>query len=707
LDGLDRFRSFSVPTLSDKQGLSGDPFSVLATRDGGIWLGTVSGLNHWDRGQVMVFRKRDGLPDDSIQTLFQDSPGQLWVSTNVGLGRFEPGRFVPVGGTTGTYVYSMAEDNRGSIWISSYQGVLHLVNGSVAEQIPWARLRRERPAAALLYDRSRGGLWLGFWDGALLYLSDGQVRASYSEAEGLGRGWVSALQLADDGAVWAATEGGLSRINDGRIATLSSKNGLPCDSVAWTIEDDDHFVWLYTACGLARVARAELDAWVANPKHTIQPSVFDASDGVRLHSIPYSGYSPHVTKAADGRLWFVAGDGVSVIDPRHLPVNKLPPPVHIEQIVSDRKLRWQNFSGTAASNLRLPALSRDLQIDYTALSLVAPEKVRFRYKLEGEDKDWQDAGNRRQAFYTNLAPRHYRFRVMASNNSGVWNETGDSLEFSIAPAYYQTTWFLTSCVAAFLALLWALHLYRLRQVAKEFHAGLEGRVGERMRIARELHDTLLQSFQGVLLKFSAVKYVMRSRPDEAEEVLERIIDQARAAITEGRDAVQGLRSSTVLTNDLARAIGTFGEGLAADLSSHPAAANGPQFRVQVEGKSRDLPPLVRDEVYHIACESLRNAFRHAQAKRIEVQLRYDPRQFRLRIVDNGKGIDPAVLSAGGRAGHHGLPGINERAGLAGGKLSVWSRLDSGTEIELTIPASIAYTTSTPERRSMASGKGTG
>ncbi|PWU05969.1 MAG: hypothetical protein C5B51_13305 [Terriglobia bacterium] len=336
--------------------------------------------------------------------------------------------------------------------------------------------------------------------------------------------------------------------------------------------------------------------------------------------------------------------------------------------------------------MRLPALTRELQVDYTALSLVDAEKNQFRYKLEGYDKGWQEAGTRRQAFYTNLGPGNYRIRVMAANNSGVWNEAGASLDFSVAPAYYQTTWFRGCVVLAFFAALWGLHRYRLHQMARVFNARMEARVGERTRVARDLHDTLLQSFQGVLLKFSTVKYLIHSRSDDAEETLDRYIDQARAAITEGRDAVQGLRSSTVVANDLARAVTSFGQGLTAD----HAGPDCPELRVFVEGKSQDLPPLVRDEVYKIACECLRNAFRHAHAKRIEVQIGYEPRQFRLRLLDNGKGIDPEVLIAGGRAGHHGLPGLHERAELAGGKLSVWSQLNSGTEIELTIPAAIAY-----------------
>jgi signal transduction histidine kinase len=455
------------------------------------------------------------------------------------------------------------------------------------------------------------------------------------------------------------------------------------------------------ACGLVRLSLPELDAWAVtadkDPKRQIQATIFDASDGVRGHSAT-TGYSPSVAKSTDGKLWFLPWDGVSVIDPRQLPFNKLPPPVYIERITADSK------TYDAASDVKgqapLPPLVRDLKIDYTALSLVAPEKVLFRYRLEGWNRDWQDAGDRRQAFYGNLSPGKYRFRVRACNNSGVWNEAGTSLDFAIAPAYYQTTWFRLSCVGAFLALLGALYQLRLRQVARQFNMRLEERVGERTRIARDFHDTLLQSFQGVLMKFHAVTYMLMDLP-EAQKTLETVIEQARQALTEGRDAVQGLRSSTVVTNDLARAISALGEELAADQTGR----NCPEFRVQVEGTPRDLAPLVRDEVHRIAGEALRNAFRHAQAGRIEVEIRYDQRRLRLRVQDNGKGIDPKVLCGGGRAGHYGLPGMHERAKLVGGKLAVWSELGSGTEAELTIPASVAYLKSPVARQTMSSGIG--
>jgi signal transduction histidine kinase len=296
--------------------------------------------------------------------------------------------------------------------------------------------------------------------------------------------------------------------------------------------------------------------------------------------------------------------------------------------------------------------------------------------------------------------------VTACNNSGVWNEAGAFLDFSVAPAYYQTAWFRGLCAAAFALLLWLIYQLRLRQLARQFNMGVEARVRERTRIARELHDTLLQSFHGLLLRFQSASNLLPERPAEAKQRFESAIDQAAQAITEGRDAVQGLRSSMVETNNLARAISALGEQLVADEPSH----NSPVFHVHVEGTPRNLHPILRDEVYRIAAEALRNAFRHACAKRVEVEIRFDERQLRLRVRDNGKGIDPNVLKEGGRAGHWGLSGMRERAKLIGGNLELWSELDSGMEVELSIPASSAYRTSAGPRRSWLaeklSGKGT-
>jgi len=662
-------------------------------------------LRRWNNGQITTPRTGSGKPDGKLDgqepnSLLQDSRGRIWVSTLSGLGYLENDRFITMRGVPGGYVHGIAEDTAGNVWISNQQsGLIRLSPRGEVERIPWDRLGHQ-DSAVLTADPLRGGLWLGFFLGGVAYFMDGQVRASYTVADGLGKGMVGNLLLDHAGTLWAATEGGLSRLKNGRLATLTSKNGLPCDTVHWVIEDDAYAIWLYTPCGLLRIARPDLEAWAdaaekdKNTTRTIQAMVFDSSDGVRSNAIA-GGYRPLVAKSLDGKLWFSPFDGVSVIDPGDLHFNNLRPPVHIEQVIADRK----TYDATSDVNgrLPLPALIRDLEIDYTALSLVAPEKVLFRYMLEPRDHDWQDAGNRRRAFYTDLPPGNYRFRVMACNNSGVWNEAGTFLDFYIKPAYYQTTWFRLSCVGAFLLLLGALYQMRLRQVARKFNLRMEERVGERTRIARDLHDTLLQSFQAVLLKFHSVTYV-QGLPNEAHRKLEGALDQAEQAITEARDAVQGLRSSTVITNDLAQAISAFGE----ELAVAQTGPNRPDFRVTVEGKSRDLVPLVRDEIHRIACEALQNAFRHAQATQIEVEIMYERRQVRLRIRDNGKGIDKKVVEGGGRAGHYGLPGMRERAELVGGDLVVWSKRDSGTEIELTIPAPIAYARSQVARRSTSS-----
>jgi signal transduction histidine kinase/ligand-binding sensor domain-containing protein len=693
-NGLDRFRELPAVTYSGKQGLPGPPDgAVFSAGDGSVWFSTYYALDRLDHGQLTVYHPQTapvsagvreilvrGLPPQLLASFAQDSRGRIWFSSQSASGYLENGRFISA--APGGVVTAILNDPSGNVWIA-YQnlGLVRWSESHEPERIPWEVFSRNDLGRSLAADPLQGGIWLGFFKGGIAYFRDGNVRASYSAANGLAAGSVYSLEFDSEGVLWAAAEGGLSRLKKGRIDTLTSRNGLPCNSVHWMLEDDDRSLWLMTACGLVRVARSELIAWDASPDKAgwkIKPTIFDASDGVT--SRPSAGaQTPHAAKSPDGKLWFWNEDGIGMIDPRHLLVNKLPPPVEIEQITADRK------TYAAAGRVRLPPLVRDLEIDYTALSFVAPEKIRFKYKLEGHDRDWEEVGNRRQAFYTDLPPRRYRFRVMAANNSGVWNEAGASLDFSVDPAYYQTTWFRALVVAAFLALLAAFYQLRLIYLKRQFAVRMEARVNERMRLARDLHDTLLQSFQGVLLKFHAVTFRLGDRP-EAKKDLDAAIEQARAAIAEGRDAVQGLRSSVALTNDLARAITTLGEGLASDQNG----AEAPDFRVAVEGASRDLAPLVRDEAYRIGGEALRNAFRHANAKRIEVEIHYEARLLRLRVRDDGKGIDRQVLGAGGRGGHHGLPGMRERAELVGGKLAVWSELHSGTEIDLVIPAAIAY-----------------
>jgi signal transduction histidine kinase/ligand-binding sensor domain-containing protein len=693
--GLDRFREVPIRNYSKKEGLPSDALrSVVAARDGSLWLAAPDGLTRWKDGQTTIFRRPSGLPDDSTQSLFEDSRGRIWVFTKGGLAYSDGSRFVAVPGVPSEEVFSITGDDAGNLWLSGNRGLTHLRSARIVEHFPWSTVRRTQQAKVVLSDR--GGVWLSFWnDGGVEYFKDGQLRTSFGVAEGLGKGVVPGIQLDEDGALWAATAGGISRIKDGHVSTLTSGNGLPCDTIHWTIRDDSRALWAYAACGLFRIARTELDTWIAQPTRRIETTFWDAADGVQVLAAP-SSYGPFSARSADGKLWFLGAEGIQVIDPHRLSVNTVPPPVHVERLIADHETRSRRLPGGGpAPSVRLPPRVRDLQIDFTALSFAAPEKVRFKYHLDGQDRDWREVLNERQVQYSNLHPGTYRFRVIAANNSGVWNEQGDLLEFSISPAYYQTAWFAALCAAGALGLLWAGYRVRVRQLHHQFEMALDARVSERTRIARELHDTLLQSFHGLLLRFQTVSQLWADRPELAKEKLDVAITEAARAITEGRHAVQGLRESTVGTSDIADAISALGAELAAARGDRQA----PAFRVTVEGDPRPLHPILRDDIYKITTEALRNAFWHAEATDVEVEIRYDRQQFRLRVQDDGKGFDEALLPRQAAAGHYGVPGMRERAALMGGTLTVWSKEGAGTAVELCIPSRSAYV-KTRSRRSL-------
>jgi PAS domain S-box-containing protein len=460
--GLDRFRKLTVATLSGQRGEASDiTKSILAAADGSVWVATFDGVTRWKDGRPAQVGTGSKLLDGGAQSLFQDHRGRVWASTYGGLAYFRGDELVPVDGQPGNEVASMAGDEAGTLWLSGPSGLARLQNGRHVETVPWPALGRRQQAKVLVADQ--GGVWMSFWqDGGVLYFKDGQVRSRYTTALGLGKGHVSGLRLDRDGAVWAATEeGGLSRIKDGRISTLTTANGLPCNTIHWSIEDDHRSLWVYAACGLVRIARDEVDAWIGNHAHRVVAKRWGAADGVPLRSVSPAYFNPPVAKATDGKLWIVSGEAVQVIDPDNLPFNKIPPTVYIEQVIADRK------PYSVANGLHLPPLVRDVTIEFTALSLIDPHTVQFRYRLEGHDDEWQEAGDRRQAFYTNLRPGNFRFHVKASNNSGVWNEEGAQLQFSIAPAFYQTLWFRIACAALIAGLVWSGFLLRTRRLRHE------------------------------------------------------------------------------------------------------------------------------------------------------------------------------------------------------------------------------------------------
>jgi signal transduction histidine kinase/ligand-binding sensor domain-containing protein len=685
--GLDCFHESLVVPFSPNEGLAaGTANAVLASDDGTVWLAGAGSLDAVRRDGVTSIR----LPGRSPGPLWQDHVGRLWFGTGTDLNTYDHGRLRVINRLDGSpvgMVAAIAEDRDQNVWVSVDVGsaarkLFRIRDLRVQEEFGPDRI----PLVRRIAPDPTGGIWLGFEDGDLGHYRSGKLEI-FPLRKGADIGYPG-LTIDGDGSAWVSTWSGLVRWKNYEMKTLTSKNGLPCDAVVSTIRDDHATLWLYTKCGFVAIADSELEQWWRQPNRIIDVRVLDVFDGAVLPAGPRR-FQPAASKSVEGRLWFVNGAILQMIDPSRLRRNSIAPPVYVEEVRADRK------DYATGGVVRIPAGSRDIEISYTALSFSIPQKVRFRYKLEGRDQAWQDAGTRRQIFYSDLPPGQYKFRVTASNNDGVWNEAGASVDFFVAPAYYQTTWFRVGTILVVLALVWATYQLRLRRMAARFETRLQERVSERTRIARDLHDTLLQSFHGVMFRFQAAAYVLPDRPLEAKQRLQTALEHGTHAIREGRDAVQGLRASTMATNDLAVALSALGEELAATHSDDPPTHTA-SLDVAIEGTPRNLRPIVRDDIYRIGGEALRNAFRHARARRIEVELRYDDRQFHLRVRDDGQGIGGPVLD-GARRGHFGVSGMRERAELIGGQLEVWSEAGMGTEIALTIPAAAVYATPRPRR----------
>jgi signal transduction histidine kinase len=514
-----------------------------------------------------------------------------------------------------------------------------------------------------------GGIWLLRRDGSLLHYQSGSFE---STSKPFKTGTVVALVDDHRGVVWAASHRGVVRWAGSDTRLLTSKNGLTCDYLYSLIFDSLGTLWVSGPCGFMAITRAELERWMAQPNVQVAVRTYDVLDGAETAQSPFQ---PTAARSQDGVLWFVNNVAIQIVDPTHLPENHLAPPVVIEEVQADAA------ELSPRAGLRLPARTKDLRIDYTALSFASPQKVHFRYKLEGRDSSWQQAGTRRQAFYTDLPPGSYRFRVIACNNDGVWNETGAQLAFTIPPAFTQSIWFKVICFLGFIGFVYSAYRFRIRQVTLQLRGRMYERLAERERIARDLHDTFFQGIQGLLLRFHTATSQL-SKEEPARRIFEETLKQSDQVMLEGRELVLDLRATASEQNDLPTAFSDFGEGMRKGSSC--------DFKVVVNGAIRSLHPVVFEELFKIGKEALGNAFRHSNAHLIEAELNYEPNELRIRIRDDGTGIDSTILRQGHREGHFGLPGMRERAQRVGARLDVWSGSGAGTEVELRIAARVAY-----------------
>jgi len=750
-----QFHNSEVELFTQENGLTGDyVHCVLQDREGNLWFGTSGGLDRFRQSPVVsvplqpisypgalpipslhsyttsaLARGEQGtlwaagigpqvllnvqnekivtqLRDRPVDCAYRDPNGVVWLATPYGVFGLAQERLdttgskpqavtynyrgtVPAGHglvlrqldlpTAGgitvsphSRVNAITQDQLGRLWISMWSGTFRL------ERSGWTSLKSlggPQGSATAEFTDSERRVWFGFAN--TVAMLDGDRVTIFSGNDGVQVGAVTSIQ-GKGTKIWIGGEFGLEFFDGSRFQPVNQSDGSAFGGISGIVDDPEDGLWFAENRGIIHIREAQLRQLGSGK---VEFETFDLLDGLDAE-LRGALASPSAVQTTDGRIWFATTKGVAWINPKRIIRNTVPPPVLIKSVIANGR-KYDN-----STFLRLPPRTANLEIAFTATSLTIPERVRFRYKLEGQDDDWQEAGTRRETVYTNLDTGSYRFHVIACNNDGVWNEAGASLEFFVRPAYYQTTWFRALCIGAFSGLLWALYQLRVRQLRRKFAMVVEARVHERTRIARELHDTVLQSLHGLLMSFQRAANLLPERPVDAKQRLEGAIDQAAQAITEGREAVQGLRSSIVVTNDLAVAIRTLGEELAAQQTRQDA----PFFDVAVEGTPRDLNPILRDDVYRIAGEALRNAFHHAQARRIEVEIQYDKSHLQLRVRDDGKGVDSEVFTEG-RSGHWGLQGMRERAKLLGGQLEVWSELNSGTEIQLSIPASIAYLTS--------------
>jgi len=685
--GLHRF--FYTPLIRQEfpnEPAENDKFAMVADDHGAVWISfEIDNIGRADRFHVLGGKAERRLPQVTALFIYRAPDKTFWFSGERCLWHLVGDDFVRVDLPPGmaepsSFMQVITGDRQGGIWLSFGRHGLYRLADDIWTPFGGRNDFQKTVSIISAFTDSLGRVWFGYVNSQLAVLDGDRIR-TFGPNDGLQLGNIMAI-YGRGSEIWIGGEFGLEQFDRGRFHKINAVDDQWLRGISGIVETTNGDLWLNGVSGIFHIRKAEISEGLKDSAYRVKGEHIGRREGLSGIASQVRPF-PTAIEGSDGRLWFTSRNGVVWLDPAAYSEKRtVPPPITIQSVSADDK-------GYAPDpHLSLPAHTSSVQISYAAVSLSDPEAVRFRYKLQETDKDWHEAGTATPVTYRNLPPGSYHFSVEASDTNGVWSGTPANVAFTILPAFYQTLWFRSLCVILFLVAVARLYQLRLRQLARQYAMRLEERVSERTRIARELHDTLLQSFQGLLLHLQVVSDLLPMRAQEGKQKLGSAMDQAVDAIREGRDAVQELRSSVTVTNDVALALNVLGQELAVDETNHNASA--PVFHVEVEGAPRDLQPVARDDVYRIGGEALRNAFRHADAQHIEIEIRYDERRLRLRLRDDGKGIDPKLLSDDGDEGHYGLRGMRERAKLLGGKLTIWSERGSGTEVELIIPAAHAY-----------------
>jgi signal transduction histidine kinase/ligand-binding sensor domain-containing protein len=716
--GLVRVNRDGLASLENSRGNPEPATALFEDREGNIWIGHPHGLERL-RDRTFVSYPVQGRLTESGGPVYVDTRGRIWFAPfDGGLHWLKDGKTENVmnDGLNDDVAYSIAKGGNDSLWIGRQQGGLtHL---SYAAGRISARTYTQKDGLAengifAVHQSRDGAVWAATLNRGVSQYSDGHF-VTYSTANGMTSDTVVSMDEGPDGTMWFATLNGLDAFSNNRWRAYRVRDGLPSDDVSCLLWDSGGVLWIGTASGLAffRSGRIEpvsqgspLDEpilgiaedgkerlWIATSSHIFSTKrdrllggsfgdqdlrVYGTEDG--LLGTEGVKRERSVTEDNLGRVWFSTNRGLSVIDPARA-VDLPPAVVQIDGVSVDGN------SMDLTKPIRVPPGSHRVTFSYSGVTLSVPTRRRFKYKLDNFDQNWSEPVSTEEAVYTNLDSGNYRFRLLASNSEGLWNSAEPALTIEIQPILWKTWWFrFATALVIGMALLLYLRL-RDRALARQMNLRFEERVAERTRIARELHDSVLQGFQGLMFRLQAVRNLLPERPADAAEALDSALDRGDQVIAEGRSTVEDLRDSSLRENDIVQAL----TALRQELEHSKNGTGSADLRVLVEGKPRELNPVLRDEVYRIAREALRNAFQHARAGNIEAQVAYGDAEFSLCVRDDGHGIDPSVFEKGARSGHWGLPGMRERAAGFGGQLHVWSESGAGTEIELTIPGPIAY-----------------
>jgi signal transduction histidine kinase/ligand-binding sensor domain-containing protein len=680
-DGLHILRDQRFHILGVRDGLSSDAITtVVDDAAGTLWVGTSgSGLNAIAaNGKVKIYTDRDGLLSDVILSLAAGPHGEIWVGTPDGLNRIAGGHVDAIGSANGLpddFIRSLLADADGSLWIGTRRGLTHWKNAASTTSFANAATQMQTYTVsnglgsdlvgAMARD-AKGDLWVATLAG-LSRLHAGAIQ-NFTTAKGLSSNVVTALLPRADGTLLIGTEDHGWDVWDGHGFHAQMQNGLSNVTVRTILDDELGHLWFATQSGIARCDCGAMNGAGAAPdcSHWME---FGTADGLRSSETATNSH-PSAWRSRDGRLWFATPRGLVEVDPAHFPVNLVAPPVAIERFTVDDLA--QPLHG-ADSRMKVQAGHVHFEFDYAGLSFVAPQKVAYRYMLEGFDHGWTNAGTRRTAYYTNIPPGSYTFRVQAENNDGLWNTTGAAFSFELAPHFYQTVWFYTLLLAALAACLLLLIRLRVSRAEREFKAVL----GERSRIAREIHDTLAQGYVGISVQLEVLAELLRQRRvEDAQKHLNNAREHVRAGLADARQSIWALRTQDSRETTLPVKLRRIAER---------AAGNGLEANFRLFGAYRALSTETEQEILRIAQEAIHNVKKHAGASQLTVQLEYLPNEVNLEVRDDGKGLTANGKPESG-PGHYGLTGMKERAAAIGGTLEVTGTPGEGTTVRLKAPA---------------------